>query len=289
MPVGGAAVGPDPRPGEVESLAEFLRVTVSAVFLSFLVTGAASAAVPKFVYFEAGGGMVKVDYTRAVSDAMNDDRTLYDALVRYVGEAELTAAPVIVETDTGVFLDYQKALGEGRRFADIVRDPAYRTGRPEAARELRVENGRAVIVDIRPSAGPQIAIGGSLTGAPGSTVRVPVVLSSTGGVAGLQFDVLFDKNLLTFQGVSAGELVGSQDWPVSGGALDGAARVIIASLAGSTIPGGTGTLAVLTFGVAEAAPAGARSELALQDAVLSDADGGELGGVSLAGAGFTVE
>ncbi|SHJ13428.1 cohesin domain-containing protein [Desulfofundulus thermosubterraneus] len=272
------------------SLAKSLRAAVLAVFFAFLLASVAFAAgVPQYIYFGSGSDIVKVDYAKARTDAMNGNKTLYNGVVQHVGNAMETGADVVVETDDQKVLDYQKGFSAGKRFADIVNDPAYRTGKPEAGRELRVENGRAVIVDIRPSAGPQITIGSSLTGAPGSTVQVPVGLTSTGEVAGVQFDVLFDKSLLAFQGVSAGELVEGQDWLVSGSALDGAARVIIANLAGSTIAGGTGTLAVITFRVADAAPAGAQSELALRGAVLSDADGGELTGVSLVSGRFTAQ
>jgi len=127
-----------------------MRVIALAVALVFLFSSVAFAAVPQYVYFQSGSDMVKVDYAKAVNDAMNDDNTLYNAVKQYVGAAEETGAPVIVETDDQKVLDYQKALGAGKRFADIVNDPAYQTSRPEAGKELRVENGQAVIGDIRP-------------------------------------------------------------------------------------------------------------------------------------------
>jgi len=127
-----------------------LRIISLAVALVFLFSSVAFAAVPQYVYFQSGSNMVKVDYAKAVNDAMNDDNTLYNAVKQYVGEAEETGAPVIVETDDQKVLDYQKALGAGKRFTDIVSEPAYQTVKPEANKELRVENGQAVIGDIRP-------------------------------------------------------------------------------------------------------------------------------------------
>ncbi|MBC7324043.1 MAG: hypothetical protein H5T99_01860 [Moorella sp. (in: Bacteria)] len=129
---------------------KYLGVLALALALVFMFSSAAFAAVPKYVYFKSGSDMVMVDYARAVNDAMNDNNTLYNAVKQYVGEAEESGAPVIVETDTQVVLDYQKALGAGKRITEIINDPGYRTIRPEAQKELRVENGRAVIVDMQP-------------------------------------------------------------------------------------------------------------------------------------------
>ncbi|NHM26454.1 PKD domain-containing protein [Desulfofundulus sp. TPOSR] len=117
---------------------------------SFTTAATHKKAVPRYVYFQSGSDMVVVDYAKAVNDAMNDDNTLYNAVKQYVGEAEVSGAPVIVETDTQVVLDYQKALGAGKRITEIINDPGYRTVRPEVQKELRVENGKAVIVVMQP-------------------------------------------------------------------------------------------------------------------------------------------
>ncbi len=127
-----------------------MRVIALTVALVFLFSSVAFAAVPQYVYFKSGSDMVKVDYAKAVNDAMNNNNTLYNAVKQYVGAAEETGAPVIVETDDKKVLDYQKALGAGKRFADIVNDPAYQATKPDVQKELRVENGKAVIGDIRP-------------------------------------------------------------------------------------------------------------------------------------------
>lgn len=132
------------------SRVKHLRAIALAVTLVFLFSSVAFAAAPKYVYFQSGSDMVKVDYGKAVNDAMNNDNTLYNAVKQYVGAAEETGAPVIVETDDQKVLDYQKALGAGKRFTDIVNDPAYQATKPEAGKELRVENGQPVIGDIQP-------------------------------------------------------------------------------------------------------------------------------------------
>jgi hypothetical protein len=152
-----------------------MRVITLAVALVFLFSSVAFAAVPQYVYFKSGSDMVKVDYAKAVNDAMNDDNTLYNAVKQYVGEAEETGAPVIVETDDQKVLDYQKALGAGKRFADIVNDPAYQTNKPDVQKELRVENGQAVIGDIRPEVVEIVSV--SAVKANGS-VDLEVVLSA---------------------------------------------------------------------------------------------------------------
>lgn len=132
------------------SRVKHLRAIALAVTLVFLFSSVAFAAAPKYVYFQSGSDMVKVDYGKAVNDAMNNDNTLYNAVKQYVGAAEETGAPVIVETDDQKVLDYQKALGAGKRFTDIVNDPAYQASKPEAGKELRIENGQPVIGDIQP-------------------------------------------------------------------------------------------------------------------------------------------
>ncbi|AEG13900.1 hypothetical protein Desku_0265 [Desulfofundulus kuznetsovii DSM 6115] len=152
-----------------------MRVIALAVALVFLFSSVAFAAVPQYVYFKSGSDMVKVDYAKAVNDAMNDDNTLYNAVKQYVGEAEETGAPVIVETDDQKVLDYQKALGAGKRFADIVNDPAYQTSRPDVQKELRVENGQAVIGDVQPAVVEIVSV--SAVKANGS-VDLEVVLSA---------------------------------------------------------------------------------------------------------------
>lgn len=127
------------------SRVKHLRVIAIAVAMVFLFSSVAFAAgIPKYVYFQHGSDMVKVDYDRAKEDAMFGDNTLYNAVKQYVGEAELTGAPVIVETDDQKILDYQKALGAGKLFADIVNDPAYQASKPDVQVVDRRHDGLTV-------------------------------------------------------------------------------------------------------------------------------------------------
>jgi hypothetical protein len=47
---------------------------------------------------------------------------------------------------------------------------------------------------------PVLSVPDDLIGQPGATVQVPVNLTSSGGVAGAQFDLAFDASLLSFTG-----------------------------------------------------------------------------------------
>ncbi len=118
-----------------------------AVAFTFMFSAVASAAVPVNLYFKSGDEMVKVDYAKAVSDAQDEDSTLYEAVVEKIGEAEGSGAAVVVETDEGIFLDWQKALMKGARFAEIVDDETYKTAKPEYTKELQVKDGEAIIDD----------------------------------------------------------------------------------------------------------------------------------------------
>ena len=118
-----------------------------AVAFTFMFSAVASAAVPVNLYFKSGDEMVKVDYAKAVSDAQDEDATLYEAVVERIGEAEGSGAAVVVETDEGIFLDWQKALMKSARFAEIVDDETYKTAKPEYTKELQVKDGEAIIDD----------------------------------------------------------------------------------------------------------------------------------------------
>ncbi|MEG3072474.1 MAG: Ig-like domain-containing protein [Candidatus Syntrophopropionicum ammoniitolerans] len=118
-----------------------------AVAFTFMFSAVASAAVPVNLYFKSGDEMVKVDYAKAVSDAQDEDSTLYEAVVEKIGEAEGSGAAVVVETDEGIFLDWQKALMKSARFAEIVDDETYKTAKPEYTKELQVKDGEAIIDD----------------------------------------------------------------------------------------------------------------------------------------------
>ncbi|SHJ13401.1 Ig-like domain-containing protein [Desulfofundulus thermosubterraneus] len=136
-----------------------LRVITLAMALVFLFTSVAFAAgVPQYIYFGSGSDMVKVDYAQARKDAMQGNKALYNGVVQHVGNAIETGAAVVVETDDQKVLDYQKGFSAGKRFADIVNDPAYQTEKPAVNKELRLnENGQPEIGDIQQPAVVEIS------------------------------------------------------------------------------------------------------------------------------------
>ncbi|KJS12590.1 MAG: hypothetical protein VR67_08820 [Peptococcaceae bacterium BRH_c8a] len=112
----------------------------------------------------------------------------------------------------------------------------------------------------------------SVKGQPEDVVQVPVNFTSTGGVAGVQFEIDFDNQLLTYQGVEAGDLV--QGFNVSGNQInDSVTRIIVNTMDGGTIPGGTGVITNLNFQVNDATQSGQSCALEFSSIEATDADG----------------
>lgn len=128
----------------------------------------------------------------------------------------------------------------------------------------------------------------NVTGAPGSRVEVPIILSSQGEVAAIEFVLAYGADLLTYQSVQAGQLIST--WAIDGNVVaPGKVRVIAYHPTLQPAPSGSGTVAVLTFQVANGATSGASCDLMLQNVVLSDANGVQLSGVNAVNGRFTVQ
>ena len=113
-----------------------------------------------------------------------------------------------------------------------------------------------------------------VTGFPDSTVQVPIVLSSTGQVAGLQLDLSYDSSLLTYQSWSNGNLPSAFNVAVNPvGTGNQRVRVFIYNISGTKIQQGTVTIVILNFQVAANAIAGKNCSLILSDVTLSDESG----------------
>jgi len=124
-------------------------------------------------------------------------------------------------------------------------------------------------------------VAGSVSGAPGEVVQVPVNLTSSGDVAGIQFDLTYDHNLLTYQGKIYGSLTNGKDTDennifniTTNLQSDDELRVMIYSTTNTLIAAGTGTVVELKFQVAAGAAPGQICSLELNDVTLSDATGG---------------
>lgn len=115
-----------------------------------------------------------------------------------------------------------------------------------------------------------------VTGDPGTTVEVPVMLNTVGLVAGMQFSLSYDPAILSYQGISDGALTTGftvDAEPVSGG---GKVNILIVDVPVTPIPTGSGSVAVLAFNVISAAQPGATSPLALSDIIFSNEEGDAL-------------
>ncbi|MFA5383947.1 MAG: cohesin domain-containing protein [Eubacteriales bacterium] len=126
-------------------------------------------------------------------------------------------------------------------------------------------------------------VAGSVSGAPGEVVQVPVNLTSLEDVAGIQFDLTFDHNLLTYQGKIYGSLTNGKDIDennifniTTNLQSDDELRVMIYSATNTLIAAGTGTVVELKFQVAAGVAPGQICSLELNDVTLSDAAGGPI-------------
>lgn len=91
---------------------------------------------------------------------------------------------------------------------------------------------------------------GQRSGPIGSMVSIPVMLTSSGKIGGLQFDLLYDTEALTFTSVF--------NWDLGTGvfvnsSLVGSVRQVrVSSMTGSAIPSGTLEVARLNFHISSA-------------------------------------
>ncbi len=109
----------------------------------------------------------------------------------------------------------------------------------------------------------------SVSGAPGDVVQVPVTLTSSGDVAGIELYLSYDATQLTYQSTSAGSLTNS-GFTVNGNkTADGMVKLVI-YYSGTPVAGGSGTIAQLQFEVNTGVQAGATSELGLSGVMLVD-------------------
>ncbi len=120
-------------------------------------------------------------------------------------------------------------------------------------------------------AGTQPGEIGLVEGQRGETVQVPVNLSSDGTVAGVQFELVYDQELLIYESISQGALT-SPDFTVEAHQFTpGRIRVLIVCPEGGLlIPGGTGSVAELSFRVRDDAHPGQESPLELDAVILAD-------------------
>ena len=141
-----------------------------------------------------------------------------------------------------------------------------------------------------------------VAGSAGDTIQVPITLTSTGNVGGVNFDLAYDKSLLTLvsinrDGYTAGEaegyylFQGNLDLIGNGGNV---LRVTAANMASSSsglptlFPAGSGTVAVLTFTVNSSATQGQSCALEFSGVKLSDKSGNVVISTDAANGQFSV-
>ncbi len=109
-------------------------------------------------------------------------------------------------------------------------------------------------------------LGGTATAEPGQEVFIPVDFVADGSVVALQYDLLFNSNVLSITNVSSGAALVDHvfDWQL---VAPGNLRVVITTTTLATL--NSGSLATLTFRIDDAAPEGTEP-LILQQLVLAE-------------------
>ena len=108
-------------------------------------------------------------------------------------------------------------------------------------------------------------------GMPGWEVAVPIEMTNSDEVAGIQFVMVFDKNYVTPTGVELGAHASSMDDPMYN-IWDDSIKVCIFSTSGNTIPAGEGVIVKLHFYIDSTVTVGDSTLLQLIDVRVSDTD-----------------
>ncbi|TEB05929.1 Chitinase A1 precursor [Pelotomaculum schinkii] len=142
----------------------------------------------------------------------------------------------------------------------------------DAAGNWSSDGPAATVSTLSPPVGTApVLTAGNASGGAGDVIQIPVTLTSSGEVAGLQFDLSYDHNQLIYQQANTGSL--ANGFTVSANLVGDKLRVIIYSTSNTPVPGGSGTVAQLQFQVAAGVQAGQTSALGLSGVILSDAQG----------------
>ena len=109
---------------------------------------------------------------------------------------------------------------------------------------------------------------------PGETIGIPVSLNSNGQIAGIQFDLEYDKqNLSLDTKVVKGALLANEDYVVDSNSIDKGMRIIVYSPGGKTITGGQGTAISIPLHISNTVSSGTSLPLIINNLTISDADG----------------
>lgn len=126
---------------------------------------------------------------------------------------------------------------------------------------------------------------GSKTGKANETVNLPIILSSNGEVAAMQFQIKYDSNALDLTEVKSGSSLSG--FSVFSKVETG--KVLIGNISGKTIPTGKNEIIYATFKIKESAPLKTHT-ITLQDVAFSDSDAKDITNqFSLATGGITVQ
>ncbi|MEL7566951.1 MAG: S-layer homology domain-containing protein [Dehalobacterium sp.] len=110
-----------------------------------------------------------------------------------------------------------------------------------------------------------------VSGAAGAVIQVPLNLTSSGEVVGLQGDLSYDRNLLIYQGITPG--AGASEFTVVGNLVEDRLRFLLYSEKNTPLPAGISSVVQVQFQVAAGAHAGQEGALELSGVILGDARG----------------
>ncbi|WP_260631025.1 cohesin domain-containing protein [Bacillus sp. S/N-304-OC-R1] len=128
-------------------------------------------------------------------------------------------------------------------------------------------------------------IAGTKTGKANETVNLPIILSSNGEVAAMQFQIKYDSSALDLREVKSGS--GLNGFSVFSKVETG--KVLIGNISGKTIPAGKNEIIYATFKIKESAPLKTYN-ITLQDVAISDSDAKDITNqFSISTGGITVQ
>lgn len=129
-----------------------------------------------------------------------------------------------------------------------------------------------------------LSIPANLSGAPGATVAVPVVIAGANGLQSYSFSLAFDGNLLEATSAQAGSVATSWGAP----AFAPAAGSVQVSASGAPLGGGAGQLVTISFKVKDTVTESTAADLAFS-AVALTANGAAVADPSAEGAAIAIE
>jgi Tol biopolymer transport system component len=220
----------------------------------------------------SGDGALVVFYSDATDLVPSDSNACTDIFLhdRVTGKTQRISVSTIGEQENGASL-----------YPWMSQDGMFAVFQSDATNLVEGDTNGVTDVFVRDIYGtPPPPPGRSLTaqstaGVPGNTARVPIAVDDSDGVAGVQFDLVYDPAILTNPSAEKGALIAADpNWTLASQVVTpGRIRVIAHNSQALPLGPGSGTIAECTCSVSPSATRGQTSTLDIRDTILGDKDG----------------